>query len=117
MLTGCLLFALGYVLSWFCLNAQFAFDSVSASSIAIPIILSIPTTLLFWYGSSYVFAATGGLLWTKRLVAFSIGYLVFPGMTWVFMNESPFTFKTILSMILAMLIVLIQIFWPVSTQT
>lgn len=111
MLIGCLLFATGYILSWFSLNAQFAFKSAIISSAALPILLSIPMTLLFWYGSSYVFAATGGLLWTKRLIAFGIGYLIFPGLTWAFMSESPFTIKTMISMVLAIAIVLIQVMW------
>ena len=49
-----------------------------------------------------------GAFWNMRLAGFGIGTIVFGFMAWMFIGEIP-TLKTIISILLAMAIILIQV--------
>jgi len=51
-----------------------------------------------------------GEIWAPRLVGFGVGTIVFTIMSWGLFKE-PFTIKTGVSTILALTILLIQIYW------
>jgi hypothetical protein len=42
-------------------------------------------------------------------VAFGISYLIFPALTWYFLNESMFTWKTMTCILLSFIILYIQV--------
>ncbi len=50
-------------------------------------------------------------LWGPRLLIFGMSYLTFPLLTWYYMNESMFTPKTLVCVILSFAIVAIQLLW------
>jgi hypothetical protein len=72
--------------------------------------MSIPMTFLYIKSVECFVKEFDGQVWPSRLIGFSIGIIVFSIMTEVFFKE-PITHKTIVTIILAVLIVLIQIFW------
>tara|TARA_R110000744_G_scaffold371405_1_gene482385 strand:+ start:198 stop:374 length:177 start_codon:yes stop_codon:yes gene_type:complete len=52
----------------------------------------------------------GGLLWPGRLIGFSLGMIVFAILTSVYMQEG-LSMKTLISLILAIALVVVQILW------
>jgi hypothetical protein len=62
---------------------------------------------MFWYATKYSYEYFGQF-WNIRLVGFGMGTIVFGIMTWLLQNEIP-TLKTIICLMLAFAIVLIQI--------
>ena len=68
---------------------------------------SIPIAPLFFYSTKWSFEHFGAF-WNMRLAGFGIGTIVFGFMAWMFIGEIP-TLKTIISILLAMAIILIQV--------
>ena len=74
------------------------------------VLASIPLGMLYMATTKYMVAAFGGQLWPSRLIGFSIGAIIFTWLSWLVFKE-PMTIKTIISLILAIGILVIQIFW------
>ena len=74
------------------------------------VLASIPLGMLYMATTKYMVAAFGGQLWPSRLIGFSIGAIIFTRLSWLVFKE-PMTIKTIISLILAIGILVIQIFW------
>ena len=106
-------FFLLHTLIWFGTNYQLSESVSTEKSLIICLMLSIPTSALAFYSTKIAYVQLESA-WAVKLFGFSVGYLVFPVLTWVFLNETPFNFKTISSVILAMLIICIQVFVPDS---
>ena len=107
---ACFLFALGQTLGWFQLNSQFVWDWWKDKPLTAALIFALPVSLLFWYGTKYIYEATDEL-WTVRLMGFGMSYLTFPFLTHWLLGESMFTSKTIVCTMLAVTIMWIQISW------
>lgn len=78
-----------------------------------PILLllgAIPISVCFIKSVEYLVAAYNGEIWASRLIGFGIGVVVFAIMSWWLFKE-PFLLKTAVCIILAIAILLIQIFW------
>ena len=75
------------------------------------LILSIPVSLLAFYGTKIGYNALGSA-WSVRLAAFGLSYTVFPFMTYFFLRESPFEIKTLICIALSITIICVQTFWP-----
>ena len=78
-----------------------------------PIIISLfgaPISLLFIYFTKYCASAFDGQVWPGRLIGFSMGAIVFAILSYYIMNE-PFTLKTSICLFLALLILIVQIFF------
>ena len=73
-------------------------------------ILSMPTSFLAFYATKIGYAHYNSL-WTVRLLGFGVSYLVFPVMTYFYLDESPFDTKTTLCIVLSLMIICIQVFW------
>jgi len=56
-------------------------------------------------------AATDSL-WAARLIGFAISFLVFPVMTWYFVGESMFRPKVLICVLLALVMICVQLFYP-----
>ncbi len=107
---GCLLFILGQTLVWFQLNSQFVWDWWKDKPIPAIIFFSIPASFCFWYGVRMVVGEMNEL-WGPRLLIFGMSYLTFPLLTWYYMNESMFTPKTMICVLLSFAIIAVQLFW------
>ena len=70
-------------------------------------LFSIPIGLFYIKAWTY-FVQTLGSAWSARFLFFGLSYLVFPVLAYVFLNESPWSTKTILSTALSVLIIVIQ---------
>lgn len=72
------------------------------------ILLGIPVSALFIFSVRNLIFAFGGQLWPSRLIGFSIGAFVFTILSWIIFGE-PITTKTIICLILALLILVVQL--------
>jgi uncharacterized membrane protein len=109
-IVGTTLFFVGQILGWFQLNAQNMSEWWKDKAIFSAIVLGVPTSVLFWYGWKYVMLHTGSA-WSARFIASAAGLIIFPVLTWVFLGETMFTFKTISCLLLTILIIFIQIYY------
>jgi hypothetical protein len=76
----------------------------------ITVLLGIPISMLFMYSVKNMVIAFDGQMWPSRLIGFSIGAIVFTWLSWLIFEE-PLTLKTIICLILALGILVIQLFW------
>jgi len=51
-----------------------------------------------------------GLLWPSRFIGFSTGIVTFAALTYIFMDEG-INLKTAVSLVLALALIIIQLFW------
>ena len=103
LIIGFLLFVAAQTVAWYQLNSQFVWEYWKDKAILASLIFSVPVALLFWYGTKNIYSASEAL-WTCRFLGFASGMLVFPILTWIHLNESMFTLKTTLCLILASII-------------
>ena len=110
LLLGLGYFAIGHTLIWFQTNGQFLWDWFQKNTLLLSIVGGTIISYTFITGTKYIVQYSNGLLWPGRLIGFGIGITSFTILTIFFMGEG-FTTKTITSLILAMCLVSIQIFW------
>jgi hypothetical protein len=109
LIIGAGLFLLGQILVWYQINGQFINEWVKKNPLWISL-LGIPISFTYIYATKYLVDAFEGELWPQRLIGFSLGMVAFAFLTWFHLNET-LTLKTGVTLGLALLIVLIQIFW------
>ena len=88
------------ILAYFQLQGQFIFMDL----------LGLPISYIYIKFTKYCAAAFNGEVWPGRLIGFSIGAIVFALLSHFLIKEE-FNLKTIVSLGLASMILLIQIFW------
>ena len=71
---------------------------------------AIPSTYLYVKSVDYLVAWGDGQLWPSRLIGFGIGIIIFVTLSMILFKE-PLTLKTITCLLLALSILLIQLFW------
>ena len=103
------LFLLVQVVTWFQLNGQF-FSSWFKNNVLILCLMGIPISWLYIESTKMGFIAFEGLIWPGRLLGFAAGMLTFAVCANVFMGEG-LTTKTVVSLVLATALTLIQVFW------
>jgi len=96
------------IVIWFQLNAQVKWDWFKDNYLLMSI-LGMPISYALLYSTKYAFEGFGGLLWPGRLLGFAIGMVSFPIITWVVMGEGV-TLKSTISVGLAIIIMLLQLF-------
>jgi hypothetical protein len=102
-----LLYFIAQSLAWFQINGQF----VSPWCKEHPFILSligIPISYLFIVATDWTFQALAGSVWPGRLLTFACGIVVFTMLTYLLLGEG-LTVKTIISLILTLIIILLQV--------
>ena len=109
ILISLLLYGLGQVLIWYQTNSQF-FNEWAKERPFIMACMGIPISYILIYASRYVVAGFDGLLWPGRLIGFAVGMVSMAILTYLHMNEAV-TLKTGITLLLAILIVFIQVFW------
>lgn len=72
-------------------------------------LLGLPISLIF-IKTTKIFNQHFDANWPGRLIGFGLGIIIFTIMSWVIFKEVP-TFKTIVCLSLAFIIVLLQVFW------
>jgi len=107
---GILFFTIGNILAWFQYNSQFVWKWWENRPLLTNAIFAIPMGICFWHAIKNIFSATDQL-WAAKLIGFGVSNVIFAIFTYLFLNESIFTPKTITCLFLASLIITIQIFW------
>tara|TARA_B100001250_G_scaffold376834_1_gene365415 strand:+ start:382 stop:726 length:345 start_codon:yes stop_codon:yes gene_type:complete len=103
-----LLFFFNNIIIWYQLNSQLVWEwAKGPKSMWIMALLGIPISLLFWWATKIGYEGFGNL-WAVRFMGFATSMMTFPIMTYLYLGEV-MTMKTILTLILALAIMLIQI--------
>ena len=106
---GMILFFITHIIIWIQINGQFVWPWFK-EHIFIISLFGAPISYLLIISTKYMVEGFNGQLWPGRLVGFSLGMIVFAVLTAHFLNEG-ITSKTAVSLVLALGLVLIQIFW------
>ena len=103
-----LLFFFNNIVIWYQLNGQLVWPFWKTwKGITLSLLMGIPITALFWYATKIGYQGFGNL-WSVRFMGFATSMISFPIMTWLYLGEV-LTLKTILSLILAVAIMLLQL--------
>ena len=96
------------VLAWFQLNAQFKWTESSFwNSPEAMAIFGIPIGYGFFIATKLSYEYFG-FTWNMRMIGFGVGTLMFGILSWLMLEEIP-TLKTIICILLAVAIILIQV--------
>jgi hypothetical protein len=107
--TGIFWFILGHIFVFFQLNGQFKWEWFRKNEFIVAAAGLIISFFYIW-GTKYTVEAFNGLLWPARFVGFSLGMVIYAlGVSYIF--KEGITNKTLISLILCVLLVIIQIFW------
>ena len=109
VILGSLMFLLGQTAVWYQLNLQFISDWAKNNNWFMAW-MGIPISYFFIYGTKWSVSGFDGQLWPSRLIGFSLGMFVYAFLTWLHLNQN-ITPKTMVTLILATTIVVIQIVW------
>ena len=108
VLYGIITLLIGQTIIWFQTNGQFIWDSWKKYPWIVAL-LGYPVSYAMIIGTKWFYLGFDKLIWPGRLIGFACGMIVFGFLTHYLMNET-LTFKTILTIGLATVMVLIQIF-------
>jgi hypothetical protein len=100
---------LAQILAYFQLQGQFISPWIKNNA-SLMSLLGLPISYLLIKFTKYSTLGFNGEVWPGRLIGFAVGAIIFALMSHFIMKEA-FTLKTIVSLCLASMILLIQIFW------
>ena len=102
------LFLFTNVIIWYQLNSQLVWEwAKGGKSMWLMALLGIPISLSLWLCTKWGYIGFGNL-WSVRFMGFACSMITFPIMTYFYLGES-ITFKTFISLILAVIIMLLQL--------
>ena len=104
---------LGQVTAWYQTNGQFISSWLKENTVWAIIIFALPIGYSYIEGTRILVQAFNGVLWPTRLLGFAMGILSFTLLTKFHLGES-ITLKTGITLLLALVIVLIQVFWKTN---
>lgn len=110
LIVGVTLFVLAQCLIWIQTNGQFVWPWFKKNPILVSLMGGTLISYIFIKGTWLVAEHFNGALWPGRFIGQSTGILVFALMTFILLNEGVNT-KTLISLILAAILIGIQIFW------
>lgn len=110
LIYGALLFTLAQSMIWIQTNGQFVWPWFKRNPLVISIIGGTFISYIFIKGTALVAEHFDGQLWPGRFLGQSSGIVIFALMTFIFLNEGINT-KTLISLLLAVLLIGVQIFW------
>ena len=103
-----LIFFLNNIFIWYQLNGQLVWDFwKSTKGIICMLLMGIPISGLFYIATKIGYQGFG-TLWPVRFLGFATSMMTFPIMTWLYLGEA-ITLKTIITMVLALIIMLLQL--------
>ena len=103
------LFFIAQTMIWYQTNGQFISNWVKERP-ALIALMGVPISYILIYATRYVVLGFDGLLWPGRLIGFSSGMLIMALCTYIHLGEA-ITLKTGVTLSLAFVIVLIQLYW------
>ena len=103
-----LVFFLNNIIIWYQLNGQLVWDFwKTTKGIIVMLLMGIPISGLFYIATQWGYQGFG-TLWPVRFMGFATSMMTFPVMTWLYLGEV-ITLKTIITIILALIIMLLQL--------
>jgi hypothetical protein len=109
ILFSILIFFLGQTLVWVQVNGPLIWSWAKTWRWVL-MLLGVPITWLFMEATRLAVTGFNGEFWPGRFVSFATGIAMFAVMTWLFRNEGV-TIKTAVSLMLALGLLLVQLFW------
>ena len=109
LLLGILFYILAQLVTYFQTNGQFIWKFFKDHPLIISL-LGIPISYFFIIATKYTVKSFDGLLWPPRFIGFGVGIILYTFLVSYFFNEGIST-KTLVSLLLALTIILMQIFW------
>ena len=106
ILVSILLAVLGNIVVWFQLNGQLKWEFMR-NNMFLVCLVGMPVSYIFYKVTEYGYLGLGSL-WGVRFLVYAASYLVFPFLTYWVLGEG-LTIKTIISIILSLIIILIQL--------
>lgn len=106
---GLLCGVLAQIITFIQLQGQFKYEWMKDNPLVMSLI-GVPLSFLYILSVKHMVAHFDGNMWPSRLLGFSIGAMVFALMSRYWFDE-PFTLKTVVSLLLALGIMCIQLFW------
>jgi len=110
LIYGVLLFIVAQSIIWIQTNGQFVWPWFKKNPLLVSLMGGTLISYVFIKGTWLVAEHFDGQLWPGRFIGQASGILIFALMTWFFLNEGINT-KTMVSLILATILIGIQIFW------
>jgi NO-binding membrane sensor protein with MHYT domain len=109
LVVSILLLILGQVISFFQLQGHMKYEWFK-NNLWAGVLLGLPISAIFMLAISLLVKHYDGQLWPSRIIGFSIGTMVYAGMSyWLF--KEPITTKTLICLVLCLAIILVQILW------
>lgn len=108
MFYAVVLAALAQVISFIQLQGQIKW-SFPKHHPYVMMLLGLPISLIF-IRTTKLFNEVYEANWPGRLIGFGVGVVIFTIMSWLVFQEHP-TLKTVICLLLALTIILLQIFW------
>jgi hypothetical protein len=105
-----ILMLLGQTILWFQSNAQFFNIWAKNHPLTLSVVLGVPASYLFIKATELCAIWFDGATWPGRLLGFGLGSIMFAILSYSILHES-ITLKTVISLVLAVMIVLVQILW------
>jgi hypothetical protein len=109
LLLGIFFGTLGQVFSFMQLQGSIKYGWYQKYPILI-LLSSIPAAWFYIKSVEYLVGWAGGELWPSRLIGFGIGIIIFVILSLILFKE-PITLKTLTCLLLAVSILLVQMFW------
>jgi hypothetical protein len=109
LLLGILIMTVVNIAIWYQVNLQF----VNPWFKQYPIMMSLwgfPLSYGIIKGTNHLVNGLDGVLWGSRLISFAIGIVIFAILTYIHMGQG-LNIKTIVSVMLALILVAIQVYW------
>jgi hypothetical protein len=100
-------FIAGHILVWLQSSGQFIWKSFRDNTFLL-CLMGVPMAYLFITATRIGYESFDQKLWPVRILGFSIGTMVFSGMTYFCLGEG-LTLKTCISLLLCIAIILVQI--------
>lgn len=109
LIYGIIFGVLAQIISFFQLQGQLKYDALK-NNMWFLVLMGIPISFLFIMSVKNLVLAYDGQIWPSRLIGFGVGVIVFIAMSEIMFRE-PMTTKTVTCLILALAIILVQLFW------
>jgi len=109
IIIGILCFTMAQTMTWFQLNGQFLWNWFKDHPFLLAL-LGVPISYLYMWATKFTVDGFNGTMWPARFMGFGIGILIYGLLVGIFFNEV-FQVKTLISIILAVSILAIQIYW------
>jgi len=103
-----ILLVLANIMAWFQLQGQFVWkDNWFWNNPWTTSLFGFPVGMMYYYATKYSYMHFG-FTWNMRMIGFGIGTIIFGIISWSMLKEVP-TLKTLICILLAVAIILIQV--------